>query len=347
MNDLKPDELQNSSWVRSTRSSFACASSAYAWVASTKGFRMTDGFTVEIVPLKVTLIPRGSGIRWAEYFSSDAWGRAVRAAKLAMRDSDGREARSPDGPLGLHGDAFRRHAADADFHLCLEADAREPEPAARRRGVLLHRPEVRAERVRLAVHRLDPAGEDGELLLGAGVRHPHHDVARHRIELEVELDLVPARVRDRVLQQLDDPGTRAGLGWAHFSRLRTTAVMSSAGSGECRSTASNSFTRALAAVGISAPARSAFTRSSPNSSCFASCASRMPSVRKQTSSPGASRNSYCATGGGSTEGAIPTHGPAVSTTSTCPSRRVTKIGWCAPAARNRPSPTWRAAINVM
>src|SRR5689334_9180156 len=167
MNDLNPDELQNSSWVRSTRSSVAAASSACWWTASTKGFRTTAGFTVEIVPLKWTRMPWPSVPIWAEYFSSETWIEGMRAANEGLLDmgssSEIGEARRPDRALRLDGDAARGAPADPDVHLRLEADAREPEPAPRRRGLLLHGPQVVAERVLLPVHRVDALAE-GEVL---------------------------------------------------------------------------------------------------------------------------------------------------------------------------------------
>src|SRR6266540_7515943 len=96
-------------------------------------------------------MPSGSGAMCAEYFSSATWSAGIRAAKvgLAMCSSSGRKLRRPEWTLGLHDDARRRLSANADVQLRLEADAREPEPATRRRGLRLHGPEVVRERVRL------------------------------------------------------------------------------------------------------------------------------------------------------------------------------------------------------
>src|SRR5215208_5116041 len=106
-------------------------------------------------------MPSGSGAMCAEYFSSATWSAGMRAANdgLTMGSSGRGEGRRPKWPLRLHDDARPRGAADADFHLRLEADAREPEPAACRRRLFLHGPQVVPERVGLAVHRVDPPAQ--------------------------------------------------------------------------------------------------------------------------------------------------------------------------------------------
>src|SRR6266511_2083045 len=139
-------------------------------------------------------MPSGSGAMCAEYFSSATWTAGIRAANvgLAMCSSpNGRKPRRPERTLGLHDDARRRLAANVDVQLRLEADAREPEPAARRRGLLLHGPEVVSERVRLRVG-----------LLGTVVHDADPDAVGLLVHLEIELDLLPARVRHRVLHEL-------------------------------------------------------------------------------------------------------------------------------------------------
>src|SRR6516165_1606454 len=122
MKDLNPDELQNSSWVRSTRTSLAAASSTCWCTASTNGFRTTAGLTVEIVPLKWTRMPAASGAMCAEYFSSATWSAGMRAANdgLCMGSSGVGEHGRPERALRLDRDAVRRRAADADVHLGLE-----------------------------------------------------------------------------------------------------------------------------------------------------------------------------------------------------------------------------------
>src|SRR6266508_5823920 len=149
-------------------------------------------------------MPSGSGAMCAEYFSSATLSAGIRAAKvgLAMFSSSGRKLRRPERALGLHDDARRRLSANADVQLRLEADARESEPATRRRGLLLHGPEVVRERVRLGVHRLHLLPERRELLLGTFVHDPDPDAVGLQVHLEIELDLVPARLGDRVLHEL-------------------------------------------------------------------------------------------------------------------------------------------------
>ena len=69
-----------------------------------------------------------------------------------------------------------------------------PSPPARRRRLLLHGPQVVAERVRLPVHGGDPFLQGEELLLRALVRHARRDLVGPGIDLQVELDVGAAGV---------------------------------------------------------------------------------------------------------------------------------------------------------
>src|SRR5512133_1474683 len=158
MNDLNPDELQNSSSRRSTRTRPGPRFASCEWTASTNGFRTTAGFTVLMVPRNTTRGPSTSAASNAEYFSSATSSGAPAAVGSGIRSSRDLERGHPKRARGVDGDV-PRGPGHGELELRLEADAREAEAAANVGRRLLHRGHVVAERVGLAVHLRDPVAD--------------------------------------------------------------------------------------------------------------------------------------------------------------------------------------------
>src|SRR5512137_1785274 len=164
---LKPEELQNSSSVKSTRTSLAWALSSRSCTWSTKGLSTAAGLTVLMVPRNWTRDPAGSTTMLAEYFSSETWMVGARApgwVGLDMGDSWSFEHGGAQAPPGEDRDPVPV-VGDGEIELGLETDARQAEPAALVHGRLRHGPQVALQRVGLAVDPPQP-GLEVPVLLG-------------------------------------------------------------------------------------------------------------------------------------------------------------------------------------
>src|SRR5512140_2602486 len=128
---LKPDELQNSSSVKSTRTSLAPALTSRSCTWSTKGLSTLAGLTVLMVPRNWTRAPRGSACMVAEYFSSETWMAGARAPgwdESTMDASGYLDLGGAQASPGEDRDPVPL-ASDGELELGLEADAGQAEAA--------------------------------------------------------------------------------------------------------------------------------------------------------------------------------------------------------------------------